>query len=206
MKEFALLLLLSILIYPSNAHDNRDQVLQDLEHPRQSYQPETPTATLNAASRLFADKDDLTSVMLVIPKGATVNVLESIDDYFRVEYDGNEGYMYARHATMDTEPAKPQPDVKQSQPANQQPAGRPVQRESRFAYLQKKYGYETAARLYTGKVWKGMTGEMVRDSWGSPQKINRVISGNNIREEWIYKSSWFFIENDLLVDWGPTRR
>ena len=33
--------------------------------------------------------------------------------------------------------AKPQPDVKQSQPANQQPAGRPVQRESRFAYLQK---------------------------------------------------------------------
>jgi len=206
MKEFALLLLLSILIYPSNAHDNRDQVLQDLEHPRQSYQPETPTATLNAASRLFADKDDLTSVLLVIPKGATVNVLESIDDYFRVEYDGNEGYVYARHATMDPEPAKPQPDVRQRQPENQQPAGRPVQRESRFTYLQKKYGNETAARLYTGKVWKGMTGEMVRDSWGSPHKINRVISGNNIREEWIYKSSWLFIENDLLVDWGPTRR
>ncbi len=206
MKEFALLLLLSILVFPSNAQDNRVQVLQDLEYPSQLYHPETPTATLSAASRLFADKDDLTSVMLVIPKGATVNVLESIDDYFRVEYDGNEGYMYARHATMDTEPAKPQPDVKQSQPANQQPAGRPVQRESRFAYLQKKYGYETAARLYTGKVWKGMTGEMVRDSWGSPHKINRVISGNNIREEWIYKSSWLFIENDLLVDWGPTRR
>ena len=68
MKEFALLLLLSILVFPSNAQDNRVQVLQDLEHPRQSYHPETPTATLSAASRLFADKDDLTSVMLVIPK------------------------------------------------------------------------------------------------------------------------------------------
>jgi len=206
MKQFALLLLLAILVFPLNAQDDRAQVLQDLEHSRQSYQSETPTATLNSATRLFADKDDLTSVLIVIPKGSTVDVLGSVDDFLRVGYDGNEGFISVRHATMDPRPAKQQPDVRQRQPVNQQPAARPVQRESRFTYLQKKYGGEIASRLYAGKVWKGMTGEMVRDSWGSPHKINRVISGNNIREEWIYTSSWLFIENNTLVDWGPTRR
>jgi len=50
-----------------------------------------------------------------------------------------------------------------------------------------------------------MTAEMVRDSWGKPQKINRVISGNDVKEEWIFKSSWLYIENDYLVEWGPVR-
>jgi hypothetical protein len=63
-----------------------------------------------------------------------------------------------------------------------------------------------AARLDAGKIWKGMTAEMVQDSWGVPQKINRVISGNNIREEWIYRNSWLFFENDRLIEWGPVRR
>ena len=36
-----------------------------------------------------------------------------------------------------------------------------------------------ASRLYSGKIWKGMNAEMVRDSWGRAGKINRVISGND---------------------------
>ena len=62
-----------------------------------------------------------------------------------------------------------------------------------------------AARLGAGKIWKGMSAEMVRDSWGSPSKINRVI-GNNVREEWVYRNTWLFIENNTLVDWGPVKQ
>ncbi|MFO7620277.1 MAG: hypothetical protein R6W81_03310, partial [Bacteroidales bacterium] len=77
---------------------------------------------------------------------------------------------------------------------------------SRFAYLEGKYGSAMAARLDAGKIWKGMTKDMVQDSWGTPQKINRVISGNIIKEEWIYRNSWLYFENDNLVEWGPVRR
>ena len=59
-----------------------------------------------------------------------------------------------------------------------------------------------ASRLITGKIWKGMSSEMVRDSWGRPIKINRVISGNTIKEEWIYKNTWLFLKDDYLVEWG----
>ena len=60
-----------------------------------------------------------------------------------------------------------------------------------------------AARLIAGKIWKGMTTDMVQDSWGTPKKINRVISGNIVKEEWIYMNSWLLFENDTLSEWGP---
>jgi hypothetical protein len=63
-----------------------------------------------------------------------------------------------------------------------------------------------AARLIAGKIWKGMTAEMVRDSWGSPVKINRVIRNNSAKEEWIFKNTWLYIENNSLVEWGPISR
>ena len=63
-----------------------------------------------------------------------------------------------------------------------------------------------ASRLIAGKIWKGMSGEMVRDSWGKPLKINRVISGNTVKEEWIYKTTWLYIEDDLLMTWGPVQK
>ena len=57
-----------------------------------------------------------------------------------------------------------------------------------------------------GKIWKGMTAEMVRDSWGSPVKINRVIGNSSSKEEWIFKNTWLYIENNTLVEWGSIRR
>lgn len=51
------------------------------------------------------------------------------------------------------------------------------------------------------KIWKGMTADMVLDSWGNPREINRVISGNDIKEEWLYNTSLLYIENDVLVNW-----
>jgi hypothetical protein len=62
-----------------------------------------------------------------------------------------------------------------------------------------------AVRLATGKIWRGMSADMVRDSWGAPLKINRAI-GEIVKEEWIYKNSWLYIENNTLVEWGPIRK
>jgi hypothetical protein len=46
---------------------------------------------------------------------------------------------------------------------------------------------------------------MILDSWGNPKKINRIISGNVIKEEWIFRNTWLYIENDILAEWGPIR-
>jgi hypothetical protein len=62
-----------------------------------------------------------------------------------------------------------------------------------------------AARLYEGKIWKGMNAQMVKDSWGSPKKINRVISGNIVKEDWFYNNTWLHFQNSTLADWGPAK-
>ena len=207
MKKLILIPLLLSFITILQAQVSRTEVLQDLEKSQAINQDVTTTATLKVASRLFSDKNDLTSVILIIPSGSTVSVLGSDDTFLHVVFEENEGYILARHAVIDktTVAAKPAEQqvltAQETQPERQQQQ----QKVSRFTYLQNKYGTSIATRLYEGKIWKGMTAEMVTDSWGGPKKINRVINGNNIREEWIYSNTWLFIQNGRLAEWGPVR-
>ena len=179
--------------------------LQALEQSQPASQNVVATATLKSASRLFATKDDLTSVILIIPADSVVMVLDSDSTYFHVVFEENEGYIFKRQAVLDKIPVTNQQNV-QSQPAVQETQPVQEQNQSRFSYLGNKYGSNLAARLMAGKIWKGMNSEMVSDSWGTAEKINRVISGNVIKEEWIFKNTWLYFENNTLVEWGTVRK
>lgn len=193
MKKFLFTLLFFALIIIVEAQTNKPD-----------YQNVTTTATLKSASRLFGAKDDLTTVILIIPSGSTVTVLESDSTYFHVTFEENEGYIFKRHAVIDRKPVAATQTIK---PKQQIQGTQPVQPEqmSRFSYLESKYGANIAARLNSGKIWKGMNAEMVKDSWGTAEKVTREISGNIIKEEWIFKNTWLYLENNTLVDWGPVR-
>jgi len=199
-----------------SAQGNRTDILQDLEKSQPAISPANQdvitTATLKSASRLFSEKDDLTTVIMVLPSGSVVEILDSDSTYYMVVYEDYEGYIFKRHAVINE--VVQAPEAVQQEAAEQAP---PVAREtvqaqpteeqqvSRFTYLERKYGSNMAAKLMAGKVWKGMDAEMIKDSWGSPKKINRVISGNLVKEEWIFINTWLYIENDVLRDWGPIR-
>jgi hypothetical protein len=201
MKKLILLLIFAGTFYPVVSQVSDADKLQALEK-NISTGSGSVTATLNTSSRLFENVNDLTSVILVIPKGSSVTVLGSDSTYLHVSFEEDEGYIFSRHAIIDKKPediSKPAEEEKvtgQHQPANQQQI-------SRFSYLESKYGTTMAARIITGKIWKGMNSEMVRDSWGKADQINREISGNTVKEEWIYKNTWLYIENNTLVEWGP---
>ncbi|MEI8226360.1 MAG: hypothetical protein WCG82_10585, partial [Bacteroidota bacterium] len=195
----ALFLLMVIAI---QAQANKTALLQDLEKNKPANQNVTATATLKTASRLFGAKDDLTTVIFVIPSGSTVTVLDSDSTYFHVVYEENEGYIFKSHAVIDKTPVKIQQTI-QPQQVLQEAQLVQEQQGSRFSYLENKYGSNMAARLIAGKIWKGINSEMVKDSWGTAEKINRVMTGNIIKEEWIFKNTWLYFENNTLVEWGP---
>jgi len=187
MKKLLIFLFLIIPACALTAQAGRTEVLQDLEKNQVANQQGTTTATLKASSRLFGDKNDLTSVILIIPSGSTVSILGSDDTFLHVVFEENEGFILARHAVIDKAPVGARPSAQQTEPVYQtQPVQQQQQQQqqnNRFSFLENKYGTSNAVRLYQGKIWKGMSAEMVTDSWGNPRKINRVISGNNIREE-----------------------
>jgi hypothetical protein len=204
MKKFIFFFLLIFIVVCVQAQVNRTEVLQNLEKSQPSGQDQTIIAILKSSSRLFGDKDDLTSVILIIPAGDTVDVSGSDSTYLHVTYRDNEGYIFKRQAVIKETPVYA---TRQSQAEGVQQEEQPVQQQqvSRFTYLENKYGTNMAARLNQGKIWKGMTAEMVRDSWGNPVRINRVI-GNSIQEEWIYRNTWLYIQNNTLMEWGPIRQ
>ena len=128
----------------------------------------TPTATIKTSTRLFKAKDDLTSVILIIPSGSVVSVLGSDSTYLIVKYEENKGYIFTKHAVIDKAPNT----FKEMQSSQAIKEAQPVQTatDGRYDALESKYGSAMAARLYAGKIWKGMNSEMVRDSWGSCRK------------------------------------
>ena len=205
MKKLFLIFLVVTGAFQLRAQTNRVDQLQTLEQNQPANQNITSTATLKIASRLFATKDDLTSVILIIPADSVVTVLDADSTYFHVVFEENEGYILKRHAILDKAPIYSQ-QVIQSQPAVQDTVGVQEQQQNRFSYLENKYGSNMAARLISGKIWRGMNAEMVKDSWGTAEKINRVISGNIIKEEWIFRNTWLYFENNTLLEWGPVKK
>jgi len=204
MKKLTISILMMMLAFSLNAQDNRVNTLQGLESVQSQNQDTKLTAIVNKATRLFGAKDDLTSVIMIVPAGDTVDVIGSDSTYFHIIYQESEGYIFKGHATMqnisnDVAPAiQQQSNVQEEQPVQQQQV-------SRLSYLENKYGTSMAAKLIAGKIWKGMTTDMVQDSWGGPKKINRVINGNDVKEDWFYNNSWLHFENDTLIDWGPVK-
>ncbi|MCE5345380.1 MAG: hypothetical protein LLG13_03685 [Bacteroidales bacterium] len=176
-----------------------------IAHAKSADQNVTTTATLKSSSRLFAAKDDLTSVILIIPSGTTVTVLDSDVTYLHVTYEKNEGYILREHAVINQTPV-PAAQTEQTPQAEQEEKPASFQQTNRLLYLEKKYGPTMAARLYEGKIWKGMNSGMVKDSWGRADKVNRVINGNIIKEEWIYRGTWLYFENNTLLEWGPVKK
>ena len=205
MKKILFLTFLSVVAFQLQGQTGKADQLQALEQNQNDNQNITATATLKVASRLFATKDDLTSVILIIPADSIVAVLDSDSTYLHVVFEENEGYILRRQAILNEVPVNAQPVI-QSRPAAQQTEPVQEQQQSRFSYLENKYGSNMANRIFSGKIWKGMNSEMVKDSWGTADKINRIISGNITKEEWIFRNTWLYFENNTLLEWGPVKK
>jgi hypothetical protein len=205
MKKILFLTFLSVVAFQLQGQTGKADQLQALEQNQNDNQNITATATLKVASRLFATKDDLTTVILIIPADSIVAVLDSDSTYLHVVFEENEGYILRRQAILNEVPVNAQPII-QSRPAAQQTEPVQEQQQSRFSYLENKYGSNMANRIFSGKIWKGMNSEMVKDSWGTADKINRIISGNITKEEWIFRNTWLYFENNTLLEWGPVKK
>lgn len=208
MKRYFLFFLLAIVTVSLAAQADKTNVLQDLEKGNKDQQQ---TATLKYSSRLFGEKDDMTTVIMVIPSGSTVTVLGSDSTYYNVAFNDDKGFIFKRDAviddaaTHDLKAARQMYNQQQNELQTQQlPASNPE--VSRLSNLETKYGLKVAALISAGKIWKGMSPDMIRDSWGEPAKVSKTFEGNMVKEEWVYKNTWLYIENNILKDWGPIEK
>ena len=64
-----------------------------------------------------------------------------------------------------------------------------------------KYGREVGEKISHKQIWTGMTDEMVRDSWGEPDKIDKNAKPWGIFTQWYYCDVTFFFRDGKLTEW-----
>jgi len=78
---------------------------------------------------------------------------------------------------------------------------KPKLESSRAKQLIRKYGKKIGGRIISGKVWKGMTDKMLKDSWGKPDKITKNKEKWGTFTQWFYGSITYFFKNGKMTDW-----
>lgn len=160
-------------------------------------------ATTKATARLFGDKGNTSTVIAYIKADTTLDVLVVEEEYLKVLYGDTEGWILTEKATLrNTEGEILQVGEQAQQQVQQQQVQQPA---DRWSMLINKYDNKTATAIYENKVWKGMTNDMVFDSWGKPLRVDRLIKGADVQERWIYTESYLIFDDDILVEWGPVR-
>jgi len=146
--------------------------------------------------RLFRDMDNISSVILYIPSGETVEVFEEIDNYYSAGYQGEKGYILK---------GKVKP-LNFSEPAGNSrvakaPPPQKMNEKDRFAYLMSKYDRKTADALFKHQIWKGMSDTMAKDSWGAPLTMDRYLRRDEKYEEWKYSKYVLVFYEGQLSEW-----
>ena len=72
---------------------------------------------------------------------------------------------------------------------------------ARIDALGRKYGKEIGNRISQGQVWKGMTEEMLQDSWGKPDRINSNKEKWGLFTQWSYGDITYFFKDGVMIDW-----
>lgn len=65
----------------------------------------------------------------------------------------------------------------------------------------KRYGRKIGNRIINKQIWKGMTENMLRDSWGKPDRINKNIKKWGRFTQWLYGKIEFFFRDGKLTGW-----
>lgn len=67
-------------------------------------------------------------------------------------------------------------------------------KNKRKADLTRQYGTSTANLILQGKIRIGMTKKMCRDSWGTPDDINKTTTAYGTNEQWVYGYSYVYFD------------
>lgn len=65
----------------------------------------------------------------------------------------------------------------------------------------KKFGTKDTQRILDKKIWIGMTKEMLKLSWGTPDDINRTVTSYKVSEQWVYGTQYVYIDDGIVTAW-----
>lgn len=148
-------------------------------------------------SPLYKSKDDIDS-RIRVPVGTEMLFVKNVNGRFancQVLYNG-EIFYTNDGALMSVE--EYQRRTEEQQKAMELIAKKNAERKRS---LISKYGSVDGKRIYEHKIWIGMTKEMLIESWGEPNDINRTVTASNVSEQCVYGSQYVYLDNGIVTAW-----
>jgi len=77
--------------------------------------------------------------------------------------------------------------------------------KERLKELQVKYGTKFGKLIFENQIVLNMNKEMVRESWGSPERINKTVNRYGAHEQWVYTNYYLYFDDGILTTWQSFR-
>lgn len=184
--------------------------------------PDSVTINFNDAPIRYTP-DNLSGVIFRVKYGTKAPILDIVNDHLKVQINNQIGYV-SQAFIEKTPPLKEYFDQYKAYKSEQQRLSRireqeiqdsiyqenlkvqdaklKATREARKSELIKKYGQTNGDKIFRGLIWIGMTEAMLLDSWGTPEEINRTVTANLTRKQYVYPSyQYVYVENGKVVAW-----
>ena len=168
------------------------------------------TSIVNDAE-LKSEPDPFSKTVALVPKGSEIIIFHYKSAYWMAEYKNNFGYIMEIYIDEnDIISGIKDKDVKAKQEKElierenwqrQKKLHNEKELAKRKDDLIKKYGKKIGENIFQGVIWMGMTKEMVIDSRGRPNDINRTVGEWGVHEQWVYNNTYLYFENGKLTSW-----
>jgi len=163
--------------------------------------PRTVTAVYSDTP-LRDSPDPSSEITSKVPKGSVLEVIGSFESYLWVKLDSMKGFVsYQLVKSYSPEFSKFVSNAKDIELKNKAIELEKKNKE-RAKSLIIKYGEWAASRILSNKIWIGMTEEMLLDSWGSPNDINRTVTKYTNKSQYVYGlGQYIYVENGKVTAW-----
>lgn len=134
----------------------------------------------------------LGTAIVNIPPNATIKVFKEHDNlYFKVEYNGQTGYVNYSTIAANQEIDEFLSGKTTTTPAQKTTSQTTIIRtvnetDPRFQKLQKLYGRDIAVRIMNKEIWEGMSIGQTIESIGQPLSKSNITTEQGVKEVWEY--------------------
>lgn len=171
------------------------------------------TITCIESSVLLESPNDI-DWKIIINKGDKAKVIGVLNDYYKISFRGNAGFVLKTKFHTEKEAILSDSlkrdkanklrliEAEKKEKIKELEIEQNKTEEARKNELLKKYGTQNGLKIFEGKIWIGMSKEMLLESWGKPNDINRTVGAWGVHEQWVYPGQqYLYLENDVLKSW-----
>ncbi|MDX5477157.1 MAG: hypothetical protein LPJ98_01770 [Cyclobacteriaceae bacterium] len=156
-------------------------------------------------------------ILFRVGSGTKAKLTGLSEDHLKIRIDTTEGYIsyvfvdlrgtqlkeyYSEYVLEKSRKEQAAQDSILKEKFRQEEIQRHERYEIRLKELSTKYGATIGKRIANKEIWIGMSEDLLLESWGFPEEINRTVTTYLVRKQYVYpRGQYVYVENGKVTAW-----